>query len=116
MRSRECVKKYFDNEKKQTVTEPVNGLDWLCDSDNTKLSEKLQVEVCSLDKCKSYNEWSSWSGCSKICGGTRSRQRTCRLDAKNPLCDPVYLNEMEPCSALNDCRSNIISKYLKSYL
>ncbi|GMT33162.1 hypothetical protein PFISCL1PPCAC_24459, partial [Pristionchus fissidentatus] len=39
-----------------------------------------ETEVCSLDPCFRYSEWSDWNGCSKECGvGFSLRRRTCVL-------------------------------------
>lgn len=88
------------------------SLEWLCD-ENSKPSEKYQIEICAVDKCRTYDEWSSWTPCSKICGGFRSRSRSCKAGLTNQaLCDPKYLSEINECSNLDDCTSTIISKYI----
>ena len=85
-----------------------NSLNWLCDK-NLIQSGKFEVEHCKTKSCKTYSEWSNWSTCSKICGGTKTRQRSCFLDAKNKLCDEKYLREIQYCS-LDECTMTIISK------
>ncbi|CAF0933519.1 unnamed protein product [Brachionus calyciflorus] len=82
-------------------------LNWLCDK-TLVLSNKYQVEKCRNKNCIIYSEWSSWSACSKICGGFRSRKRSCEInDKKSKFCDEKYLNEKQYCSFLDDCLTTI---------
>ena len=100
-RTRKCLRKYIDTTTKSLLkSEVVDSMDWLCGAES-----KTDVRGCRLDSCRIYGEWSSWSVCSKICGGFTSRQRDC-LPGKT--CDKKLLQQSKICG-LEDCSSLIIS-------
>lgn len=76
-------------------------MDWLCESEG-----RVQVNTCKLDSCRIFGEWSSWTSCSRICGGFSTRQRDC-LPGKT--CDQKFLKQSKVCG-FEDCSSLIISK------
>ena len=39
-----------------------------------------EIEDCGIEECPAFSEWSSWSDCSKSCGGgVRDRERHCQV-------------------------------------
>lgn len=111
-RSRKCIKKFFDETSNSIKTEDMSNFDWLCDNLSQSPQEKYQIQTCNDQKCRIYTEWSDWTTCSKICGGFRSRQRSCARNTLN-LCNENYLNDVQACSLLDDCKSTIISKFMR---
>ena len=98
-RGKNCLKKFAN----QTVA--VEDSDWLCGT-----SDKFQIETCSEQACGLYSAWSDWSECNKVCGGSKTRQRSCLVaDSSNELCASIYLNEAQACSSFDSCNSAILS-------
>lgn len=99
-RSKKCLKKFG--------TKVEIAADWLCGS-TSSANRLYQVEACNDQQCGLYSPWSDWTACSKICGGFRSRARTCLLiDNANGFCDQSYLREINMCNNLDSCQSSVL--------
>jgi hypothetical protein len=107
-RRKECTR--VKNEHKQ---ETISSQDWLCSNGAVQIASLHELSVCERDKCKIYDEWSTWSPCSKLCGGYKRRERKCSLGATekgdaSPLCEAAYLTETQVCG-LDDCAPLVTS-------
>ena len=90
------------------MAEELKNNEWLClNANSTKPTENQQTEVCSMKSCKTYGDWSSWSTCSRICGGSSIRKRDCIDQTK---CNMDFLNQTRTCGLI-DCPSISISKF-----
>lgn len=97
-RSKNCMKV---NATGQKTT--IKNMDWLCNLG--KLSDQYEVSKCGIEKCLKFTQWSSWSVCSKICGGLSQRKRECY---ENADCDKNLLKQTRACSS-DICDSTAIS-------
>lgn len=104
-KTRKCIRKYIDTTTNSLLkSEIVEGMDYLCGTDS-----RVETKTCKLDSCRIYGDWSSWTPCSKICGGFSTRQRDC-LPGKT--CDQKFLRQSRVCG-FEDCSSLVISNLIK---
>ena len=102
-RSQTCMKKYFNSDSSQPIVNNSYNMDWLCANSIGALANQVQINTCSIEQCRLYADWSSWTPCSKICDGSTSRVRTC---FPNVNCDSTFLKQTKLCG-LDQCYNTL---------
>eukprot|EP00397_Hematodinium_sp_SG-2012_P001492 GEMP01001495.1.p1 GENE.GEMP01001495.1~~GEMP01001495.1.p1 ORF type:complete len:1042 (+),score=197.84 GEMP01001495.1:242-3367(+) len=87
-------------------------------------AELTKLQACNAETCSDvtdclWNEWQSWSACSRTCGsGEKSRSRLIKIAPRDggKLCDPLDMGEVaacstQPCVAAEDCKLGPWSKW-----
>jgi hypothetical protein len=102
-RQKNCLKKKLGPNNEIIKEEILNNDNWLCDNN---VKDLIEYKDCQLPECKFYTEWSEWSLCSHICGGSHQRSRRC---IGNISCEDYYLKQDEvcgfnSCSSINPCK------------